>query len=286
MSRNENISQISPDTDYSLNDFSPVAVQLSVDPAGQMTKIDSNGDSTPLGPIQLAAAVYITAASIDANGCAVMHLSNDTKITLGKVTASRSVPVTINGSGQYVETDKTQLMFTPIKTKYPLILQNNKFEYLQTNSLKLSQHARLEHRGPIPAGRYFTNWSALPIEPIINNLGLAINNQLFTLPAGRYYIKLANNTFLGDYTYLAIIDSVTNLPIHDFKVAYTGRTSASGLVLGSQVLVVDQTVTVYFGHRVDVQVGTHEDGRGVSSPSTVSQLYDIYSVLEIWRLDE
>ena len=285
MSRNEEISQLGPEDVYSVSDFTTIPIQLNVALDGEMTKVNSDDSVVPLGPIQLAAAVYIVDAEIDSSGHAMLRLSDGTVVTLGKVTASRDVVVTQSGIGQYTQTVGAAMEFTPLKVNYPLVLRDNNLEYLQTNSLKLSQHARLEHRGPALSGRYFTGWTALPIQPIINNLQLPINNQLFTLEPGRYYVRIMGSAYLGDYTYLALIDAATNQPLHDPKIAFTGRTSASGTVLGSQVFNVEVPTTAYFGHRVDTQIGTHEDGRGVNLAMAVDVLYDIYNVAEIWRLD-
>lgn len=284
MSRNEDLSQFDPTAEIPETKFDPILQDVYVVNNKLLTKMN-NDQITDLGDFKLASAIYVVGGYINPIGRAVIQLSDGNEVVLNKVTNDRAYQVTLDGQGYFTGNDKSELQFIPVETNFPMTFDGKTFAFARTNGLRLDRYLRLDHLSPATAGRTYTSWTPVRIDRALNNLGVAINGNLFTLPAGNYYVKITGQHFRGVIGYMSLIDTATNLPVMREAVSVSHTDGSGTQLLLNQKITLSQDTQLYFGAKTSV-AQTNSYGLGLGLSLDINNVFDIFNTVEIWRLND
>lgn len=284
MSRNEDLSQFDPTEPFPASKFDSFPIAASVQ---NNRLVIEHKDAAPqdLGDFKLASAVYIVGGYISPTGRAVVVLSDGNEAVLNKITNDRTYAVTLEGRGYFTGNDKSKLQFAPIETNFPMTFDGKTFNFAKSNRLRLDKYLRIDHIGPYPAGRTFTTWSPIPIGRVINNLNASIVGNIFTLPAGRYYVKIIGQHFRGIIGYMSLIDAASNLPIMREAISVSHTDGSGTQLLVNQQITLDAETQLYLGGKTST-AQTNTYGWGLGSAFDINHTWDLYNSVEIWRLND
>lgn len=284
MSRNEDLSQFDPTAEIPEAKFDPILRDVRVANNKLLTEMN-DGRITNLGDFKLASAVYVVGGYINSDGRAVIQLSDGNEVVLNKVTNNKTYQVTLAGQGYFTGNDKSELQFTPVETNFPMTFDGKKFAFAKANSLRLDRYLRLDQLSPATAGRTYASWSPVRIDRALNNLGAVINGNLFTLPAGNYYVKITGQHFRGVVGYMALINASTNLPVMREAVSVSHTDGSGTQLLTSQKINLPQDTQLYLGAKTSTaQTATY--GLGLGLLLDTNNIFDIFNTVEIWRLND
>lgn len=284
MSRNEDLSQLNPSDPVPLSKFDPFLMNVSVVNNKLITE-HSDGGTNNLGDFKLASAVYIVGGYIDPAGRAVLQFSDGNEIVLNKVTNDKTYQVTLDGHGYFTGNDKSKLQFVPVETNFPMTFDGKTFAFSASNALRLDKYLRIDHVSPASAGRTYTSWNPIPVGKVINNLGVAFNGNLFTLPAGNYYVKIIGQHFRGVVGYMSLINAANNLPIMREAVSVSHTDGSGTQLLTTQYVTLAADTQVYLGGKTST-AQTNIYGWGLGSALDINHTWDLFNSVEIWRLND
>lgn len=286
MSRNEDLSQFDPTAEIPEAKFDPILQDVRV-VNNKLSTETSDGQITDLGDFKLASAVYVVGGYINPIGRAVIQLSDGNEVVLNKVTNDKAYQVTLDGQGYFTGNDKSKLQFVPVETNFPLTFDGRTFDVkLESNPLRLDKYFRADHVGPAAAGRTYASWANIRLDRIFNNLGVEVNGNIFKLPAGTYYVKIVGQHIRRSTTYMALVNAANNTPIHVAATSSSyGLTTGAALLLFSGKITLSQDTYVYLGY-YSSYVNADNWAMGVTPPLDVNYVSDIYTTLQIWRLND
>lgn len=288
MSRNEDLSQFDPTAEVPEAKFDPILQDVRVVNNKLLSEM-SNGQITDLGNFKLASAAHVVGGYINPAGRAVIQLSDGNEVVLNKITNDKEYQVTLGGEGYFIGNDKSKLQFVPVETNFPLTFDGKTFDInVESNSLRLDKYFRADHVGPAAAGRTYTSWASIRLDRIFNNLGLEVNGNIIKLPAGTYYVKITGQHVRCSTTWMALINSANNTPIHShYPVSSSyGSTTGAALLLFSNKITLSEDTNVYLGY-YSSYANTENWAMGVTpNPLDVNHISDIYNTLQLWRLND
>lgn len=287
---NELLSQLDPNAPLTADQFPVHDVDLVVDDEdGKLYVEQSDGVTRDLGSFLIAQAVYIVNAYINPAGKAVIVLSDDQEIELGKVTTDLAVQMKAQGEGVLQAIVGDTLQFSPVTVPAGLQLKNNQVGKLP-HFFDLSKYALFDDRTTGAAGRYYVAENIRAIKPVINNLNLQMDGNYVILPPGTYYLSGFTQAYTADIIVSKILKKtgghlLWGHPMMTGTYASAQQPTNPAFVRG-RVVLTEETRIALSTTGAGAQVHTNNWGLGISWSALNANIpNNIWCQLEIWRLD-
>lgn len=290
-SPNELLSQLDPLEPLTADQFPPHDVDLVVnEDDGKLYVEQSNGQTRDLGDFLIAQAVYVIGGYINANGHAVIELSDGQEIELGKVTTDRVVQMKASGTGQLTSVVGDTLNFTPLTVPSGLKIQDGVVSQLP-HFFDLSKYSLFNDATTGPAGRYFVAENIRALKPTnINNLNLQMDGNYIIVPPGTYYISAYTQVYAADIIVSKILNKAGGWLLWGHPMMTGTNTGAqqpcSPAFVKGRVVFTTETRIALSTAASGAQVHTFNYGLGISWSTLNANIpNNIWCQLEIWRLD-
>jgi hypothetical protein len=285
---NELLSQFDPETPLTADQLPPHDNDLFVS-NGKLHVTQSTGVTRDLGSFLVAQAVYIVDAYINAQGNAVLILSDDQEIELGKVTTDQVVQMKAQGEGILQSIAGDTLQFSPITVPPGLQIKNGAVSQLP-HFFDLSKYSLFDDRTTGAAGRYFVAENIRALKPQINNLNLQMDGNYIILPPGTYYLSGFTQAYVADIIVSKILRKTGGHLLWGHPImtgTHTGSQQPTNpaFVKGRVVLTEETRIALSTTGAASL-VHTNNYGLGISWTTLNANVpNNIWCQLEIWRLD-
>lgn len=290
-SPNELLSQLDPLEPLTADQFPPHDVDLVVDEDdGKLYVEQSNGQTRDLGDFLIAQAVYVVGGYINPAGRAVVVLSNDQEIELGKVTTDLAVQMKAEGHGQLSSIVGDTLNFTPLTVPAGLRFENGAVSKLP-HFFDLSKYSLFNDATTGPAGRYYVAENIRALKPTnINNLNLQMDGNYIILPPGTYYISGYSQAYTADIIVSKILKKTGGWLLWGHPMLTGTYVSAqqptNPAFVKGRVVLTEETRIALSTAATGAQVHTNNWGLGIAWSALNANIpNNIWCQLEIWRLD-
>lgn len=261
---------------------------------GRIIVTMTNGTTQDIGPVAIPVSKTIANATIDGLGNLVIQYTDGTTAGLGKLVGVRDVVYTCQGSGILTSQDGFNLTFSPLPID-PSIRLNKGVLSPAASKLTYDNYSKFlwmsvsQYGGHAP--RKTNEPYIIPLNyAMVNNLNLAMNSAVITLPAGKYYVS-ARTTGHRIFHARATIHVVnengtlgTQLAIGVSNISFADSLTASTDVLAGIITVAQPTNIALTRWISDSRLVYSPHQNGVGAPWRSSINYNTYATLEIWEL--